>query len=77
MQPRSLFDGLLVAILGSIVYVRLVGASLARERLRTVVAVVTGFNLTVYLLAGGIVVIVAIIYMFVYLPQRQSQNAAR
>ncbi|MFC7132649.1 hypothetical protein ACFQJ3_05810 [Salinibaculum sp. GCM10025337] len=74
MQPRSLFDGVLVATLGAIVYVRLLAPSFQWGRLRTVSEALTSLDVAFYLVFAGILTLVALIYMFVYLPEHQSQN---
>jgi len=77
MEPRSLFDGLLIVVLGTIVYVRLLAPSVDWTRARTVVDVVTSLGLGVYLILGGVFAVLVLGYMFVYLPQKQSQNPAQ
>jgi hypothetical protein len=77
MQPRSLFDGLLLAILGTIVYVELVGPSFAWGRVGMLSDVLTNLDPAFYLVFAGIVAVVALMYMFVYLPQKQSKNPTK
>lgn len=77
MKPRTLFDGLLVAVLGSILYVRLMAPSVDWMRARAVVGTVTTFDVWVYLLLGGVVAVLVLSYMFIYLPQKQSRNPAQ
>jgi hypothetical protein len=77
MQPRSIFDGFLVAVLGAIVYWQLIAPRFAWSRARAVADVVSNLGIAVYLILGGVAAIAALIYMFVYLPQKQSQNPAR
>jgi hypothetical protein len=74
MQPRSIFDGVLVAILGTIVYVQLVGPSFSMVRVTMLFDVLTNLDPAFYLVFAGIVAVVALMYMFVYLPQKQSQK---
>jgi hypothetical protein len=77
MEQRDLFDGLLVAVLGGILYVRLLAPGIDWQRARTVLGVVTAFDIWVYLLLGGVVTVLALTYMFVYLPQKQSRKPAQ
>ena len=77
MQPRDVFDGVLLAILGAILYVQLIGPSFSGAKARTVVDVLLGLELIFYLVFAGIVAICFIGYLFIYLPQKQSKNPAR
>lgn len=77
MQPRDVFDGILLAVLGTILYVELIGPSVSTTRIRTVVDVLLGLDLIFYLVFAGVVAICFIGYLFIYLPQKQSKRAAR
>lgn len=77
MQPRDVFDGLLVAILGIILYLQLIGPSFSSARVQTVVDALLGFELIFYLVFAGIVAICFLGYLFIYLPQKQSKNPTR
>ena len=77
MEPRSIFDGLLVAILGSIVYVQLIGPSFSWGRVQAVGDALGGLDPAFYLVFAGIVAVVALMYMFVYLPQKQGENPSQ
>jgi hypothetical protein len=77
MQPRDVFDGILLAILGAILYVKLIGPTVSAARFRTVADVFLGLDLIFYLVFAGIVAICFIGYLFVYLPQKQSKNVTR
>jgi len=77
MQPRDVFDGVLLAILVTIGYIRLVGPTFSSTRVQTVVDVLLGLELIFYLVFAGIVAIRFLGYLFVYLPQKQSKNPAR
>ena len=77
MEPRDVFDGILLAILGAILYVHLIGPSFSAARVRTVADVVFGLDLIFYLVFAGIVAIGFIGYLFIYLPQKQSKQATR
>jgi hypothetical protein len=77
MQPRDVFDGILLAILGTILYIRLIGPTFSSSRLQTVIDVLLGLELIFYLVFAGIIAICFLGYLFVYLPQKQSKNPAR
>lgn len=77
MQPRDVFDGMLVAILGTILYLHIVGPSFSSARAQTVIDALLGLELIFYLVFAGIVAIGFLGYLFVYLPQKQSKNRAR
>jgi hypothetical protein len=74
MQPRDIFDGLMLAILLVVLYVQVFGLSFSSERLQTVIDVLFGLDLVFYLVMAGILAIGFLGYMFVYLPQKQSTN---
>lgn len=77
MQPRDVFDGILIAILGAILYLHIIGPSFSSTRVETLVDVLLGLELIFYLVFAGIVAICFIGYLFIYLPQKQSKNPTR
>lgn len=77
MEPRDVFDGIVLAILLVILYVQLVGLSFSTDRARTVLNVLLGLELIFYLVVAGILAICFLGYLFIYLPQKQSQNPTR
>ena len=77
MQPRDVFDGILVAVLGVILYVQIVGPSFSMGRVQTLIDVLLSFDFTFYLVFAGIAAIGFLGYLFVYLPQKQSKKPAR
>ncbi|WP_340100931.1 hypothetical protein [Salinibaculum salinum] len=77
MQPRDVFDGILLAILGTILYLHLIGPSFSSARAQTVVDVLLGLDLIFYLVFAGMLAICFLGYLFIYLPQKQSTNLAR
>jgi hypothetical protein len=77
MEPRDVFDGVLLAILGVILYVRLIGPTFSGARARTVLDVLLGLELIFYLVFAGIVAICFIGYLFIYVPRKQSRNITR
>ncbi len=74
MQPRDIFDGLLLAILLVVLYIQVFGLSFSSERLQTVIDTLFGLDLIFYLVFAGVLAIGFLGYMFVYLPQKHSQN---
>lgn len=77
MQPRDVFDGLLLASLGVILYLHLIGPSFSSARVQTVIDVLLGLELIFYLVIAGVVAICFLGYLFIYLPQKQSKNPTR
>ncbi len=77
MQPRDVFDGLLLASLGCILYLHLIGPSFSSARAQTVVDVLLSLDLIFYFVFAGIVAICFLGYLFIYLPQKQSKNPTR
>jgi len=75
MEPRDLFDVLLVAILGAAAYADLFGSPFSLWRLRAVVDTVLGLDVTVYLVVAGILGVAYVGYIAVYLPRKQSTEA--
>jgi len=74
MEPRDVFDGLLVAILGILVYVRIIRPSLSGERFDTVVEALLSLDLVFYLVLAAILGVGYVCYIVLYLPQKQSQH---
>jgi len=77
MKPRDVFDGLLVAFGFVAVYLELVGFGFSRQRVDTVVRALTSFEVTVYVVAGAVVAVLFLIYMLVYVPQKQAEKQAQ
>jgi len=77
MQPRDIFDGVLLAILLVVLYIQVLGPSFSSDRLQTVIDVLFGLDLIFYLVFAGVLAIGFLGYMFIYLPQKQSQNLSQ
>jgi hypothetical protein len=77
MEPRDVFDGVLVGVLGGILYIEVVGPSVSTDRVQTLVDVLLGLELVFYLVFAALLAVCFIGYLFVYLPQKQSRNATR
>jgi Kef-type K+ transport system membrane component KefB len=77
MEPRDVFDSVLLAILGVILYLHIIGPSFSATRVQTVIDVLLGLDLVIYLVAAALLAICFIGYLFVYLPQKQSKNPTR
>jgi hypothetical protein len=77
MQPRNVFDGILLAVLGTILYLQLIGPSFSAARAQTVVDVLLGLDLIFYFVFAGMLAICFLGYLFIYLPQKQSKNPTR
>lgn len=74
MQPRDVFDGLLLAVLGVVVYAEVVGPSVSYERMRRVVETLLNINIAIYLVVGGVLGVAYVGYIALYLPRKQSNN---
>lgn len=75
MQPRDVFDGVLVALIAIVAYWEVFGFGLSRERLDVIVATVLGLDITVYLVVAGVFGIVFVGYIAIYLPQKYGKQA--
>jgi hypothetical protein len=72
VQPRDVFDGLLLALLGAAFYVHFFGTSISAERVDALLAVLLAIDLRIYLVGAGVLGIVFVGYIAVYLPQKQA-----
>ena len=77
MEPRDVFDGILLAALGVILYLKIIGPSFSATRVRTVVDVLLGLDIVFYLVFAALLAICFIGYLFIYLPQKQSKSPTR
>lgn len=77
MEPRDVFDGILLAVLGVILYLHIIGPSFSATRVQTLADVLLGLDLVFYLVFAALLAICFIGYLFVYLPQKQSKNPTR
>lgn len=75
MEPRDVFDGILLAILGVILYLHIIGPSFSTTRVQTVVDVLLGLNFIFYLVFAALLAICFIGYLFIYVPQKQSKKS--
>ena len=73
MQPRDIFDGLLVGFALVVLYLEIVGFGFSPERLDTLVDALAGLNVAFYVVIGGFVAIGFLIYAFVYVPGKQGK----
>lgn len=75
MEPRDVFDGVLVALIAIVAYWEVFGFGLSRERLDAILATVLGLDITVYLVVAGVFGIVFVGYIAIYLPQKYGKRA--
>lgn len=75
MQPRDVFDGVLVALIAIVAYWEVFGFGLSRDRLDAILATVLGLDITVYLVVAGVFGIVFVGYIAIYLPQKYGRKA--
>lgn len=74
MQPRDIFDGVLLVLLAAIVYVELFGLSFSEARLDTVIEAISSLNIAIYLVVAGMIGVVFVGYIAIYLPVKQSRD---
>jgi hypothetical protein len=74
MQPRDVFDGFLIAVLGIVAYVEIVGPSVSYKRMQVVIEAILNINIAIYLVIGGILGVAYVGYIVLYLPRKQSKN---
>lgn len=70
MQPRDIFDGILVALLAVILYLEVIGLSISTESLVTVVDAVRNIDTMMLLVAGGALGVIFLGYITIYVPQK-------
>jgi len=75
MEPRDVFDGVLLVLVTVVAYWEVFGFGLSRARLETIVSTILGLDLTVYLVAAGILGVAFVGYIALYLPQKHGKRA--
>lgn len=75
MEPRDVFDGLLVCLIAVVTYLEVFGFGISSDRIDALVEAVLGQDLTVYLVLAGILGVAFVGYIAVYLPKKYSQTA--
>lgn len=70
MQPRDVFDSIVVALVAAVVYVEVFGVGISTDRVDAVVAAITGLGIEVYLLGAAILGLVFLGYIAIYAPER-------
>ncbi len=75
MEPRDLFDGLVIVLVAVVVYLEVFGFALSPERLGVIIEVLMGLDLTVYLVVAGIFGVAFVGYIAIYLPQKYSRTS--
>jgi hypothetical protein len=74
MEPRDVLDGLLVALLGGVLYLRVIRPSLSGERFDTLAGFLLNLDTVVYLVVAAVFGVVFVGYIAVYLPRKQSRE---
>lgn len=77
MQPRDIFDGILLVALGLVLFFERQAGSLSLDPLRSGLEVLLALDVVVYLVVAGAIGVVFVGYIAVYLPYKQSENASR
>lgn len=75
MEPRDLFDGIMVALIAVVTYLEVFGFGISSDRLRTVVETLLNQDLAVYLVIAGMLGVAFVGYIAIYLPQKYSTSA--
>ena len=74
MEPRDVFDGLLIALLAVLSYVHIYGLSFSRDRLDALIEAVASIDVVVYIVIAGMIGVAFVGYIAIYLPQKQSRD---
>jgi hypothetical protein len=74
MQPRDIFDGVLLALLCVLSYLEIFGFTFSTERVRTVVETLLNIDLAIYLVVAGVLTVAYLVYILIYLPGKQGQS---
>ncbi|MHB9286983.1 hypothetical protein ACKVMT_08060 [Halobacteriales archaeon Cl-PHB] len=77
MQPRDVFDGIVVALVAVVVYLEVFGFGLSSEKVDRMVAALEGLGVEVYLVVAGIFGIFFLGYIVLYLPQKYSTDLGK
>jgi hypothetical protein len=75
MEPRDVFDGVLLVLVTAVTYWELFGFALTREQLERIISAILGIDLTVYLVGAGIIGIIFVSYIAVYVPRKYGNRA--
>lgn len=74
MEPRDVFDGVVVSLVAVVVYVEIFGFGLSRERLRTILEALLAIDIAVYLVVAAVLGVAFVGYIAIYLPQKYSRQ---
>ena len=77
MQPRDVFDGIVVALVAVVVYLEVFGFGLSTAKVDRVVAALQGLGLEVYLVVAGIVALCFLGYILLVLPGKYTTDLGR
>ncbi len=77
MQPRDVFDGVLLVVLAVVLALDRYGTGGALGTPEAAVRTVLSLDVVVYLVIGGVLGVAFVGYIAVYLPYKQSGNVSR
>ena len=75
MQPRDIFDGILVALLAVILYLEVIGLSISTDSLSAVADAVQNIDAMVLLIIGGALGVMFLAFITIYVPKNQQTSA--
>ena len=74
MQPRDLFDGLLVAIFSVILYLEVIGLTISTDSVESILTAVRSIDAAILLAIGGALGAFFLAFITLYVPQKQRTN---
>lgn len=74
MEPRDLFDVLLVVLVGLALYLQFYGLTLSTDLVWAIVEALQNVDLVYYLIVAGVLGIFFIIYMTIYAPRKYGKG---
>lgn len=74
MQPRDIFDGLLVAIFAVILYLEVIGLTISTDSVRSIVTALRNIDAVILLALGGVLGALFLAFITLYIPQKQQTS---
>lgn len=74
MEPRAVFDGILMFLIAVVAYLEVFGFGISRDRLEAIADALLNQDVGVYLVVAGIFGIVFLGYVVIYVPAKYGRT---
>lgn len=74
MEPRDVFDGILMVLIAAIAYLEVFGFGVSRERLEAIASILANQEPGVYLVVAGVFGVVFLVYVAIWVPARYGRS---